>query len=67
MTSYNINLPNYDRLRIKDDEKEIHISAANKVKYLGITIDNNLKLQHHVDSIMQKIRGLVYKFINANN
>jgi len=43
------------------------ISSVQKVKYLGVTIDANLKWQNHIINTTRKIRLLFYKFKTLSN
>lgn len=38
------------------------LSAATSVKYLGVTLDSNLKYSQHLANVNNKLRRLVYKF-----
>ncbi|KAJ8967703.1 hypothetical protein NQ317_004203 [Molorchus minor] len=57
------NLPPYQILQIGDLNKAIDITSAEKVKYLGIYIDRHLKWDFQIRSMVQKLRGLLYKFV----
>lgn len=61
-TSYNTNLPNFNKLTIIDDNNIFEIASTDKIKYLGVIIDTNLKWHHHINYTVQKLRGLVFKF-----
>lgn len=62
ITSLAGNLPNYKSLQIRDGDKVLEIASAEKVKYLGIYIDQHLRWQFHIQALVQKLRGLIYKF-----
>lgn len=62
LTSYSRHLPNFNKLEITQGNKIIHINAAEKVKYLGVYVDCHLRWQFQVQNILQKARGLLYKF-----
>lgn len=61
-TSLSSNLPAYDTINIQGRSKNIIISSAEKAKYLGIYIDRHLKWHFQIRSVVQKLRGLIYKF-----
>lgn len=58
-TSYSSNLPNMGTININ---KNIKISEAKNIKYLGIIIDTNLKWNLQIEYIIQKLRRLLPKF-----
>ena len=62
ITSLSSNLPPYKVLKIRERNKIIQISSAEKVKYLGIYVDNYLRWNVQIKSMVQKLRGLLYKF-----
>ena len=62
ITSLNSNLPSYKVLEIRERYKIIQISSAEKVKYLGIYIDNHLRWNIQIKSVVQKLKVLSYKF-----
>lgn len=62
ISSYSNNLPNYQTIDIQDQNNTISIRSTKKVKYLGIYIDCHLRWNYQIQSIMQKLRGLAYKF-----
>lgn len=62
-TSYKNNLPNLGPLNINSDENNIIlINEAECVKYLGIIIDRHLRWDLQVNSIIRKLRPLLFKF-----
>lgn len=61
-TSYEPNLPGYGEINIPINGNTIQIKSSKTVKYLGITLDSNLKWNAHMKNLTQKIRYLVYKF-----
>lgn len=62
VTSLSNNLPSYKVLDITDRNKTFQICSSEKVKYLGIYIDNHLRWNFQIQSMVQKLRGLLYKF-----
>lgn len=52
--------PKFNRLQISNTDVEI--SQTDSTKYLGITIDKNLKWTNHVNTLTNKLRRLVHKF-----
>lgn len=62
ITSLSCNLPSYTELIIKTQSKDVLIRMAEKVKYLGIIIDSHLRWNYQVQSVVQKIRGMLYTF-----
>lgn len=59
---YQDTLPEFDNLQITMNQKQITIMRKHKIKYLGIVIDSHLRWNHHVEYVVQKIRGLLGKF-----
>lgn len=69
---YNRNAPDIDSLNIHSyncilNEKRLcqcneQIFTTNSIKYLGITLDKNLKYTEHMSILNKKIRKLTYKF-----
>lgn len=63
--SYNKNLPTFTEIKIANTQYSIQ--HAPTIKYLGIIIDSNLKWDHHVMSIVKRLRLLTYKFRQLRN
>lgn len=57
--SYRSGAPNFGCLRV---DEETCIPEATEIKYLGITIDQNLRWDKHINNVVKKLRGLLYKF-----
>lgn len=60
--SYKNTLPNFDSLQIKQDINNFEIEKTNTIKYLGVHLDSNLHWDTHITSIVNNLRGLLYKF-----
>lgn len=56
--SYSSGLPHIGPLMVTPN---LHIPEADSIKYLGITIDRHLKWDMHIKSIVNKLRGILYK------
>jgi len=50
------------RLKIKSSCGEKMIYSTDVIKYLGVHLDENMRWNHHVESICKKLRSLLYKF-----
>lgn len=60
---YKNSLPNYNNLNIKyDNNKEFNIESTDHIKYLGIYIDCHMRWDVHINYLIKKIRGIIYKF-----
>lgn len=57
-------LPTFGDLNI---DNEICIAETKYIKYLGITIDSQLRWDQHVKNLVNKIRGLLFKFRYLRN
>lgn len=61
-TIYKNNLPNFTNLRIPQSNKQKTISSDTHVRYLGVTIDQHLRWNYHVQNIVMTLRRLLYRF-----
>ena len=57
--SYKSGLPNYNSLLISDINTTTEIIRTNKIKYLGIYIDQHLKWDAHIEYIVKKLRCII--------
>lgn len=57
---YNSHLPNIKDITLQDGSKTI--TAVDKIKYLGITVDKNFNWMEHVLSLTNKMRKMISKF-----
>lgn len=57
-TSYEKYLPDYSTISVNN----LLISLTRSIKYLGVFIDSYLRWNIHVNNIITKIRGLMFKF-----
>lgn len=55
-----VNRPAFNCITINGSD--LCIKETNTIKYLGITIDKNLKWTNHIQNLTNKIRSLLYKF-----
>lgn len=62
---YKNNLPIYSDVPV--DDEMFQILSSKTVKYLGITIDSNIKWNAHVNNLVQKLKYLVHKFRDLKN
>lgn len=61
-SSYINTLPDYNDLTITTSGKIYNIKRAQKVKYLGLTIDCHMRWTYHIDCIVNTLRTLLPKF-----
>lgn len=62
-TCHNYNFPTFDNLTIYNQNNgNITIENTEYIKYLGITIDQHLRWNKHVDTLIKKLRGVLFKF-----
>lgn len=59
-------LPNFTKLRINNNNTTLEIISDDTIKYLGVTIDKHLKWEHHINSVAQTVRSLLFKFKNMS-
>ena len=57
--SYKPALPTFEALCITDQNSTLYIQKADKIKYLGIYIDSNLKWDLHIEYFVKKLRSLI--------
>lgn len=57
--SYKSSLPNYNSLEISDINTTTEITRADKIKYLGIYLDQHLKWDAHIDHLVKKLRCII--------
>ena len=43
------------------------LQLTNSIKYLGLTVDNNLKWKSHINNVTRKLRFILYKFYYLRN
>lgn len=60
-SSYNNKKANLRCLKI-DSVNSTCIKQVNSTTYLGVTIDEHLRWEKHVNNLVRKLRGLLYKF-----
>lgn len=62
-TSYEKYLPDCDNIALEN----IKIEFVSSIKYLGIYLDSFLRWDIHVQSVTNKLRGMIFKFYNFRN
>ena len=62
---YNSKLPNIKQINI--DNNTENLESTDKIKYLGVIVDKNLKWHDHILYITGKIRKLIHKFYNIRD
>ena len=62
---YNSKLPNIKQINI--DNNTENLESTDKIKYLGLIVDKNLKWHDHIVFIARKIRKLIHKFHNIRD
>lgn len=63
---YENSLPDFNVLQLRVNNKIIEINRARHIKYLGITIDDTMKWNIHIQNIIKSLRPILYKikFLN---
>ena len=55
-------IPDIGPIALQHGDYIIELPPANEIKYLGVTIDNSLKWNTHINNIIIKIRSMLAKF-----
>lgn len=55
-------LPNFHKLNVNFNGNQIEIKESENIKYLGVIIDRHLRWDCHINSIVNTLRTLLYKF-----
>ncbi|KAJ8977615.1 hypothetical protein NQ317_010236 [Molorchus minor] len=61
------NNPNFNKLVINTNGRIIEINNTDTIKYLGIQIDEYLRWDKHINSVINTLRMLLYKFKYLSN
>ena len=62
ITSYNSNLPDFEELSATTANQSVKVRCTDKIKYLGVILDGNLRWKCHIEYTVQRLRGIIYKF-----
>lgn len=49
-------------LKIRNNDILVNIKQSNSVTYLGVVVDEHLRWDRHVNNLIRKLRGLLFKF-----
>lgn len=61
-SSYENQLPEYNRLTINNHGVTMEITRTDNIKYLGVTIDSHLRWDVHICQVSKTLRYMLYKF-----
>lgn len=62
-TCHNYNLPTFNNIHVYTSPRtSIAIEPTECIKYLGVHIDKHLKWNIHLEKLIKKLRGILFKF-----
>lgn len=62
-TCHNYNLPTFDNILLQTSNgNSLVIEPTTSIKYLGVTIDTYLKWDIHIEILIKKLRGILFRF-----
>lgn len=62
-------IPNYTEILFTDPVtgKVVEIRTTNKTKYLGVTLQSNMKWKNHIQDILDKTRCMIFSFLKLRD
>lgn len=62
-TCHNYNLPTFNNIQVPISHRnKVTIESVESIKYLGVYIDKHLKWHVHIEKLIKKLRGILFKF-----